>query len=149
MFRLNIFLKLWFLRKCLQMSLNNYLPMFVLTFKLKGGLNQITFLFRFRLVFWDGFSNFSVVWYAMFLSVLLYVVLPLLNSVLSQDKLEMRLLVVAFVSRYLSNIHEAFIYIICKKESLLWVWFIFLYFYSLMNWWMWIHVKLFVAKMSI
>ena len=63
MFRLNIFLKLWFLRKCLQMSLNNYLPMFVLTFKLKGGLNQIIFLFRFHLVFWDGFSNFSVACY--------------------------------------------------------------------------------------
>ena len=149
MFRLNIFLKPRFIGKCLRISLKNSLPIFVLTFKLKGGLNQITFLFRFRLVFWDGFSNFSVAWYAMFLSAVLYVVLPLLNSVLSQDKLEMRLLVIAFVSRYLSNIHEAFIYIICKKESLLWVWFIFLYFYSLMNWWMWIHVKLLVAKMSI
>ena len=76
------------------MSLNNYLPMFVLTFKLKGGLNQITFLFRFRLVFWDVFSNFSVAWHPLFLSAISYVILALLNSVSSQDKLEMRLLVI-------------------------------------------------------
>ena len=75
------------------MSLKNSLPMFVLTFKLKGGLNQITFLFRFRLVFWDVFSNFSVAWYPLFLSAVSYVILALLNSVSSQDKLEMRLLV--------------------------------------------------------
>ena len=68
--------------------------MFVLTFKLKGGLNEITFLFRFRLVFLDGFSNFSVAWYPLFLSAVLYVILALLSSVLSQDKLEMRLLVI-------------------------------------------------------
>ena len=76
------------------MSLKNSLPMFVLTFKLKGGLNQITFLFRFRLVFWDVFSNFSVAWYPLFLSAVSYVILALLNSVSSQDKLEMRLLVI-------------------------------------------------------
>ena len=68
--------------------------MFVLTFKLKGGLNQITFLFRFRLVFWDVFSNFSVAWYPLFLSAVSYVILALLNSVSSQDRLEMRLLVI-------------------------------------------------------
>ena len=63
------------------MSLKNSLPMFVLTFKLKGGLNQITFLsflFQFRLVFWDGFWNFSVVWYPLFLSAVSYVILALL-----------------------------------------------------------------------
>ena len=76
------------------MSLKNYFPMFVLTFKLKGGLNQISILFRFRLVFWDGFSNFSVAWYPLFLSAALYVILPLLKPVSSQDKLEMRLLVI-------------------------------------------------------
>ena len=76
------------------MSLKNSLPMFVLTFKLKGGLNQITFLFRFRLVFWDVFSNFSVAWYPLFLSAVSYVILALLNSFLSQDKPEMRLLVI-------------------------------------------------------
>ena len=63
------------------MSLKNSLPMFVLTFKLKGGLNQITFLsflFQFRLVFWDGFPNFTVVWYPLFLSAVSYVILALL-----------------------------------------------------------------------
>ena len=76
------------------MSLKNSLPAFVLTFKLKGGLNQITFLFRFRLVFWDVFSNFSVAWHPLFLSAISYVILALLNLVSSQDKLEMRLLVI-------------------------------------------------------
>ena len=76
------------------MGLKNSLPMFIFTFKLKGGLNQITLLFRFRLVFWDGFSNFSVAWYTLFLSVVSYVILALLNSVSSQDKLEMSLLVI-------------------------------------------------------
>ena len=76
------------------MSLKNSLPIFVLTFKLKGGLNQITFLFRFRLVFLDGFSNFSVAWYPLLLSAFSYVILALLNSVLSQYKHEMRLLVI-------------------------------------------------------
>ena len=76
------------------MSLQNSLPIFVLTFKLKGGLNQITFLFRFRLVFLDGFSNFSVAWYPLLLSAFSYVILALLNSVLSQYKHEMRLLVI-------------------------------------------------------
>ena len=94
MFRLIILMKLLFLGKCLRMSLRNYLPIFDLTFKLKGGLNQITFLFRFRLVFWDVFSNFSVAWYPLFLSAVSYVILALLNSVSSQDKLEMRLLVI-------------------------------------------------------
>ena len=94
MFRLNFFLKLWFLRKYLRMSLNNYLPVFILTLRLKCGLNQITLLFRFRLVFWDGISNFSVFWHPLFLSAVSYVILALLNSVLSQDKLEMHLLVI-------------------------------------------------------
>ena len=76
------------------MSLKNSLLMFAFTFKLKGGLNQITFLFRFGLVFWDGFSNFSVAWCQPFLSAVSYVILALLNSVSSQDKLEMRLLVI-------------------------------------------------------
>ena len=76
------------------MSLKNSLPIFVLTFKLKGGLNQITFLFRFRLVFLDGFSNFSVAWYPLLLGAFSYVILALLNSVLSQYKHEMRLLVI-------------------------------------------------------
>ena len=76
------------------MSLQNSLPIFVLTFKLKGGLNQITFLFRFRLVYLDGFSNFSVAWYPLFLSAVSYVILALLNSVLSQYKHEMQLLVI-------------------------------------------------------
>ena len=67
--------------------------MFVLTFKLKGGLNQITFLFRFRLVFWDVFSNFSVAWYPLFLGAVSYVILALLSSVSSQYKLEMHSLV--------------------------------------------------------
>ena len=75
-------------------SLKNYLPVFVLTFKLKGGLNHITFLFRFRFVFLDSFSNFSVVWYPLFLRAISYVILALLNSVLSQDKFEMCLLVI-------------------------------------------------------
>ena len=66
------------------MSLKNYLPMFVLTFKLKGGLNQISFLFRFRRVFWNGFSNFSVPWYPLFLSAALYVILHLLKPVSSR-----------------------------------------------------------------
>ena len=94
MFRLNILLKLWFLGKCLRMSLKNSLPMSVLTFKLKGGLNQITFLFRFRLVFWNVFSNFSVVLYPLFLSAVSYLILVLSNSISSQDKLEMCLLVI-------------------------------------------------------
>ena len=68
--------------------------MYILTFKLKSGLNQIIFLFRFRLAFWDVFSNFSVAWYPRFLSAVSYVILALLNSVLSQDKLEMHLLVI-------------------------------------------------------
>ena len=76
------------------MSLKNSLPIFVLTFKLKGGLNQITYLFRFRLVFLDGFSNFSVAWYPLLLGAFSYVILALLNSVLSQYKHEMRLLVI-------------------------------------------------------
>ena len=76
------------------MSLKNSLPIFVLTFKLKGGLNQITSLFRFRLVFLDGFSNFSVAWYPLLLGAFSYVILALLNSVLSQYKHEMRLLVI-------------------------------------------------------
>ena len=76
------------------MSLKNSLPIFVLTFKLEGGLNQITFLFWFRFVFWDGFSNFSCVWYPLFLSAVLYSILALVNSVSSQDKLEIRLLVI-------------------------------------------------------
>ena len=67
--------------------------MFVLTFKLKGGLNQITILFQFRLVFWDDFSSFSVAWYPLFLSAVSYIILALLNFVSSQDKLEMHLLV--------------------------------------------------------
>ena len=82
------------LGKCLQMSLKNSLPMFVLTFKLKCGLNQITFLFRFRLVFWNVFSNFSVALYPLFLSAVSYAILALLNSISSQDKLEMHLLVI-------------------------------------------------------
>ena len=94
MFRLNIFLKLWFLGKCLRMSLKNSLSMFVLTFKLKGGLNQITFLFQFCLVFWDSFLDFSVAWHSLFLSAVSYAIFALLNSVLLQDKLEMRLLVI-------------------------------------------------------
>ena len=89
MFRLNVFLKLWFLGKYLRMSLKNYLPMFVLIFKLKGGLNQITFLFRFHLVLLAGFSNFNVVWYPLFLKAVSYVILlALLNSVSSRDKFE-------------------------------------------------------------
>ena len=68
--------------------------MFAFTFKLKGELNQVTFLFQFRLVFWDGFSNFSAAWYQPFLSAVSYVILALLNSVSSQDKLEMRLLLI-------------------------------------------------------
>ena len=68
--------------------------MFVLIFKLKGGLNQITFLFRFRLVFRNVFSNFSVALYPLFLSAVSYLILALLNLILSQDKLEMRLLVI-------------------------------------------------------
>ena len=76
------------------MSLKNSLPMLVLTFKLKGGLNQITFLFRFHLVFWNGFSNFSVAWYLPFLGAVWYVILALLNSFSSQNTLEMRLLVI-------------------------------------------------------
>ena len=68
--------------------------MLVLTFKLKGGLNQITFLFRFHLVFWNGFSNFSVAWYLPFLGAVWYVILALLNSFSSQNTLEMRLLVI-------------------------------------------------------
>ena len=71
-----------------------FLAIFVLTFKLKGGLNHITFLFRFRFVFLDGFSNFSVVWYPLFLKAVSYVILALLNSVLSQGKFEMCLLVI-------------------------------------------------------
>ena len=94
MFRLNILLKLLFLGKCLRMSLKNFLPIFVLTFKLKGRLNQITFLLRFRLVFWNVFSNFSVALYRLFLSAVSYLILALLNSISSQDKLEMRLLVI-------------------------------------------------------
>ena len=74
-------------------SLKNSLPMFVETFKLKSGLNQITFLLRFRLAFWDGFSNFSFVWYPLFLSAVSYVILALLNSVSSQEKFEMHLLI--------------------------------------------------------
>ena len=81
-------------RNCLRITLKNSLPMFILTFKLKGGLNQITFLFRFQLVFWDVFSNFSFAWYPLFLSAVSYLILALLNSVSSQDKLEMRLLVI-------------------------------------------------------
>ena len=76
------------------MSLKNSLPMFVLTFKLKGGLNQITFLFRFRLVFRDVFLNFTVALYPLFLRAVSYVILALLNLVSPQDKLEMRLLVI-------------------------------------------------------
>ena len=73
----------------------NSLPMFVLTFKLRGRLNQITFLFRFRLVLWNGFSNFIVAWYPhKILSAVSYVILALLSSVSSQDKLEMRFLVI-------------------------------------------------------
>ena len=68
--------------------------MLALTFKLKGGLNQITFLFRFHLVFWNGFSNFSVAWYLPFLGAVWYVILALLNSFSSQNTLEMRLLVI-------------------------------------------------------
>ena len=83
------------------MSLKNSLPMFVLTFMLKGGLNQITFLFQFRLVFCDDFSNFSVAWYPLFLSTVSYVVLALLKSVLSQDKLDMRLLVIVGILMYI------------------------------------------------
>ena len=76
------------------MSLKNYLPVFILTLRLKCGLNQITLLFRFRLVFWDGISNLSVFWHPLFLSAVLYVILALLNSVLSQEMFEMCLLVI-------------------------------------------------------
>ena len=76
------------------MSLKNSRPMIVLTFKLKGGLNQFTFLFRFHLVLWDAFSNFSVAWYPLFLGAASYVILALLSSVSSQYKLEMRSLVI-------------------------------------------------------
>ena len=65
--------------------------MFALTFKLKGGLNQITFLFRFHLVFWDGLREFHCCLASCAVS---YVILPFLNSVLSQDKFEMQLLVI-------------------------------------------------------
>ena len=68
--------------------------MFFLTFKLKGGLNQITFLFRFCLAFWEVFPNFSAAWYPLFLSAVSYVILALLNPVSSQDKLEVHLLVI-------------------------------------------------------
>ena len=61
---------------------------------MKGGLNQITFLFWFRLEFWNVFSNFSVAWYPMFLSAVSYVILALLNLISSLDKLEMHLLVI-------------------------------------------------------
>ena len=76
------------------MSLKNFLPKLVLTFKLKCELNQITFLFRFRLVFLDDFLNFSVAWYPLFLSAVSYIILALLNLASSQDKLEMRFLVI-------------------------------------------------------
>ena len=68
--------------------------MSVLILKLKGGLNQITFLFRFRLIFWDGFSNLIVAWDPLFLSAVSYIILALLNLVPSHDMLEMRLLVI-------------------------------------------------------
>ena len=68
--------------------------MFILTFKFKGGLNHITFLFRFYLVFSDILQNFCVASYPLFLSAVSYVILTLLNSVSSQDKLEIRLLVI-------------------------------------------------------
>ena len=67
--------------------------MFIITFKLKGGLNQIT-LFRFHVVFWNGSLNFSVVWYPLFLSGILYVILALLKSVSPQDNFEIILLVI-------------------------------------------------------
>ena len=76
------------------MSLKNSLPMSVLILKLKGGLNKITFLFRFRLAFWDGFSNLIATWDPLFLSAASYIILALLNLVPSQDMLEMRLLVI-------------------------------------------------------
>ena len=76
------------------MSLNNSLPMSVLILKLKGGLNQITFLFGFRLVFWDGFLNLIAAWDPLFLSAVSYIILALLNLVPLQDMLEMRLLVI-------------------------------------------------------
>ena len=76
------------------MSLKISLPTFVVTFKQKGGFKQITFLFRLCLVFWDGFSNFIVAQNPLFLSPVSYVILPLLNSFLSQDKPEMHLLVI-------------------------------------------------------
>ena len=50
--------------------------------------------FWFRLVFWDGLSNFRVLWYPLLLSAASYVILALLNSVSSQDKFEMSLLVI-------------------------------------------------------
>ena len=76
------------------MSLKNSLPMSVLILKLKGGLNKITFLFRFRLAFWDGFSNLIATWDPLFLSAASYIILALLNLVPSQDMLEMCLLVI-------------------------------------------------------
>ena len=68
--------------------------MSVLILKLKGGLNQIIFLFRFRLIFWDGFWNLIVAWDPLFLSAVSYIILALLNLVPSHDMLEMRLLVI-------------------------------------------------------
>lgn len=59
------------------MSLKNFSPMIVLIFKLEGGLNLMTFPFRFRLVFCDDLLT-----------------LALLNSVSSQDNFKMGLLVI-------------------------------------------------------
>ena len=69
------------------MSLKNYLPMFVLTFKLKGGWTRSPSYSPDQpdhlLVFLNGFLNFSAAWYPLFLSAVSYAMLPLLNSVSS------------------------------------------------------------------
>ena len=93
-FKLKIFLNLCDLEKCFLTRFRNTLPMFGFTFKLYGGLNHMTFLFLFRLVFSTGASNFILL-----LNPLLFRAdssrgLALLNSRSLHDRFEIRFLVI-------------------------------------------------------
>ena len=59
-FNLKILLNLCDLGKYFLTSFRNTLPMFVLTFKIYGGLNHMTFPFLFHLVFSTGALNFII-----------------------------------------------------------------------------------------
>ena len=91
---LNILLSLWCFGKCFLTSLINVLPMLVLTFWLKGGLNQIILRFLFRLLLASSFAYFIDVLNPLSFRAFSYSGFALLNSSSLQDKSDNRLFII-------------------------------------------------------